>query len=489
MAAVIVQRKYNLFTGSNPLVTTLDFPITAGNFIHIKYFGSIQLTDPTTCSSDNGNTVNSGPTERDGFSGSQSDFFIFNANAGTTTITCGGVASGPSVIITEYIGVKNSANPLLASGINKGSTTPLQTSITNSSKALIIMGLFNPTLDDYTSLVGPVTLSINTTTGAGEHILVAENLNASIGTNNIGANTGGSVKNILTVAAFELIPTTVNVLRVGGGGSGSLGGGGGGEVLETVTEGISPGSYAVTVGNGGTGAAPASGLRGTSGGNTIFNSVTANGGGAGGADAGSGNQDGLSGGNGGGGGNGLGVGGTGDQFNGGTTTFGAPFNPGSGGGGATQAGLSTPDAFTGGNGGTGLSSSLSGSAVAYGGGGGGGVYSAAGTAGTAGDSSAGNGGNSAVNGSNGATNRGGGGGGAGNGTTGGDGGSGVVIITYKTDGSDGISTSSTGGTVTTSGIYTIHTFTASGTFDAIASAIARSTTGVQSLKGIQSITF
>jgi len=46
----------------------------------------------------------------------------------------------------------------------------------------------------------------------------------------------------------------------------------------------------------------------------------------------------------------------------------------------------------------------------------------------------------------------------------GEGGSGIVIIAYKTDGSDGITTASTGGTITTSGLYTIHTFTASGTF-------------------------
>jgi hypothetical protein len=42
-----------------------------------------------------------------------------------------------------------------------------------------------------------------------------------------------------------------------------------------------------------------------------------------------------------------------------------------------------------------------------------------------------------------------------------------VIVRYRTDGSDGVSPASTGGTVTTSGIWTIHTFTADGTFTVV----------------------
>lgn len=211
--ATVVQRKYNLFTGSNPLVTTLDSPVTEGNFISVQYFGSIQLTDPSTCTSDNGNYVYTGPGDRVEYAGTLNSFYVFNANSGSTTFTCAGIASGPSVIITEYSGVKRTGNPLLSSGQNTGSTTPLQTSIINSSRALLAMGLFNQDLDDYLSLIGPVTLSINTTTGAGEHILIAENLGASPGTNNIGVNTGGSSKNVLEVAAFELeSPTQYGIL-------------------------------------------------------------------------------------------------------------------------------------------------------------------------------------------------------------------------------------------------------------------------------------
>jgi len=261
--------------------------------------------------------------------------------------------------------------------------------------------------------------------------------------------------------------STIQTLLVGGGGGGSLGGGGGGQVYENLVENISTGAYSVIIGSGGTGSVTNTGLRGTNGGNTSFNNFIAYGGGAGGADSGSGNQNGLSGGNGGGGGNGSGVGGTGIQFDGGSTTGGAPFFPGSGGGGATQKGVNSTNGADGGNGGLGYLSSINGTSLRYGGGGGGGVYAAAGTGGSAGDASAGAGGNTVTNGGNGAANRGGGGGGGGNGSTGGNGGSGVVIITYKTDGSDGVSTGSTGGVITTSGAYTIHTFTASSTFSAV----------------------
>ena len=140
------------------------------------------------------------------------------------------------------------------------------------------------------------------------------------------------------------------------------------------------------------------------------------------------------------------------------------MNRGGGGGGAGGAGSVV-------TGGPSLNSSISGTSTAYAGGGGAGTWSAA--AGNGGGGGAGNGtqgislrgGDALAN-----TGSGGGGGGGENGPLfrtagGGDGGSGIVIIRYKTDGSDGIdAATTTGGTKTTSGIYTIHTFTESGTF-------------------------
>jgi hypothetical protein len=60
----------------------------------------------------------------------------------------------------------------------------------------------------------------------------------------------------------------------------------------------------------------------------------------------------------------------------------------------------------------------------------------------------------------GTVNTGGGGGGAGStGATGAAGGSGIVIVRYS-----GVTPRATGGVITTSGGFTIHTFTSSGTF-------------------------
>ena len=227
---------------------------------------------------------------------------------------------------------------------------------------------------------------------------------------------------------------SVNYLVVAGGGSGAHGGGGGGGYL-TGTLSASPSTpYTVTVGAGGV--APGGFNRGTNGGDSVFSSITATGGGAGGGNT---FDAGANGGSGGGaaytssvagtGVSGQGfAGGTGN--NGGSTTYNA-----GGGGGASGVGGSTTTASVGGNGANGLASSISGTSIYYAGGGGGSGYAVPGTNGLGSGSTA---------------NRGGGGFLAGNG------GSGVVIISYAG------AQKFYGGTVTSSGGNTIHTFTASG---------------------------
>ena len=250
-------------------------------------------------------------------------------------------------------------------------------------------------------------------------------------------------------------PRNVNVLIVAGGGSGggSTGGGGGG-VISTSTA-LSPGSYSVVVGAGG--ASPGNQKPGISGGNSSFNGLVALGGGGGAYTYVGGVGGGQNGGSGG-----------GSQDYGAATIAGLGTdlqgNPGgalgnasaSGGGGAGGAGLSNETANIGGTGGAGIASSISGTVKYYGGGGGGGNGGAGGLGG---------GGNGADVGIAGTPNTGSGGGGgwsyaSGNG---GAGGSGVVAISYPTG-----SMMATGGTVTTSGGYTINTFTSSGTFTVFA---------------------
>jgi hypothetical protein len=232
------------------------------------------------------------------------------------------------------------------------------------------------------------------------------------------------VASTVWVVSGNLVPlSVVNYLIVAGGGgssgSSAHGGGGGGGVLSGSAP-IFIASYAVTVGLAG-----AFSVSPTNGGNSSALGQTAIGGGAGGTAGVNGN----SGGSGGGGGSSSpptagGAGTSGQGFAGGAGTSGGV---GGGGGGAGGVGGTT----SGGNGGPALSSSITGTAVNYGGGGRG--------------ASAGSSAASAY--------------GEGAGANIGIGKAGVVIIAYPTG-----SMIATGGTITTSGINTIHTFTSDGIF-------------------------
>ena len=231
------------------------------------------------------------------------------------------------------------------------------------------------------------------------------------------------------------------VVAGGGGGSGTPWGGGGAGAGGVLYYSLKPilrnQAYTVIVGAGAS--------AGNTGNNSQFGSGVAYGGGAGGAGAG------------GSGGGGTHSGASGQygastQTNndgamgygnpGGTNVYSSPYPCGSGGG-AGSAGSQM------GNGGDGRSFSVSGSSVTYAGGGGASDISPTNTGGGTGGGGSGGGGN-------GSANTGGGGGGAKG--TGGAGGSGIVIIRYSG------SQRGTGGTVTSSGGYTMHSFTSSGTF-------------------------
>jgi len=210
----------------------------------------------------------------------------------------------------------------------------------------------------------------------------------------------------------------VEVLVVAGGGSGgniASGGGGAGGLIYNPSFPVTPGqSLTVTVGNGG-----ASAL--LNGGNSVFSTITATGGGAGAAWGAPSNKDGGSGGGAGfvgGSPSALGLGTPGQGHNGASCT-GGYNNVGKGGGG----GGAGADA-SGTSGGAGMSSSITGTAVIYAGGGGAGFgTNFTGPGGSGGTGGGGTGGSSNTNGTNGANGLGGGGGG-----NYGLGGSGVVIV-------------------------------------------------------------
>ena len=249
--------------------------------------------------------------------------------------------------------------------------------------------------------------------------------------------------------------TAEYLVVAGGGGGGENGGGGGaaGGVLNSSVVLPPSTAYTVTVGAGGAAS--------TSGNNSVFSTFTASAGGRGGNLL----NAGTSGGSGGGGGSSYagsgapaGGAGTAGQGNaGGAGAGGIPSVPaqiaGGGGGGQSSAGTAGTNSL-GGVGGSGLNWFSIGNFYAGGGGGGSGTTGSAGGSGVGG--TGGSGGTSPTNGT---ANTGGGGGGGGNpALTGGSGGSGVVIIRYVG------SQRGTGGTVTSSGGFTYHTFTSSGTY-------------------------
>lgn len=247
-------------------------------------------------------------------------------------------------------------------------------------------------------------------------------------------------------SSYTLTPYTATYLAIAGGGGGGHGaaapqfsGGGAGGVLQGTVTLSAFGAYTITIGAGGAGAGGA----GTGkGGDTVFLGLTATGGGygggGGGQSGGSGGSGGGGGGSGGGSGGGGGSGTSGQGFAGGAGS-GTGGDSGGGGGGFSAVGAAASGS-TPGNGGAGLTSSISGTSTTYAGGGG--RTNQGFRGGYIGSPSA-------------VANSGSGGGGSS-----GAGGSGIVIISYAG------AQRGTGGTVTSSGGNTIHTFTSSGTFTA-----------------------
>jgi hypothetical protein len=301
-------------------------------------------------------------------------------------------------------------------------------------------------------------------------------------TNENGISPESSASNSATMPNFLNVDYLV-VAGGGGGGYEDAGGGGAGGLRSTVTaSGGSPGTvesllavqlstnYTVTVGAGGAG-----GLFNTviasQGSNSVFSTITSNGGGRAGSEASGApsTMDGATGGSGGGGAGsntgipGVGGSGTANQGYAGGAGFirTAGNEGGGGGGGAGQAG-SAAITSRGGNGGNGVTVSITGSSVTYAGGGGGGQQGT--TPGTGGTGGGGAGGSSTnVDGTAGTVNTGGGGGGGGGNSgnaDGGAGGSGIVVLRYEDTKTITIGAGLTGSTSAASGGYKRTTLTA-----------------------------
>ncbi len=268
----------------------------------------------------------------------------------------------------------------------------------------------------------------------------------------------------------------VEILVVaGGGGAGFFrggGGGGGGYISVPSFSVIGGSSTAITVGTGG---APGynnsgTGVHAISGTNSSFGSTYIAIGGGGGGSYGGAQQNGYTGGSGGGGANqsssantGYGGSNTASQGNvggnsrcggGGEVSGGGGGGAGGSGAGGSSGGCGTCSnrPFNPGAGGAGIQNSITGTAIWYAGGGGGGGLGGNCTSGSNISATNGNGGGQSSYGGGGQCKV------ASNNFTAESGGQGIVVVKYLG------TPAATGGTITQVGGYTIHTFTASGTF-------------------------
>lgn len=395
----------------------------------------------------------------------------YTATNGTTVVLATGASAG-NLLTVESFQISSVANAI-PNAAGAVSSSNIQTSVI----------LTTPTLTTPT-IAGNGLINASWTTAGRPAAPVngQQGYNTTLGQFEIYQN--GAWTQYPPIYSIEYL-----VIAGGGGGggvsSGTSGGGAGGAggVLSSSTFVTGFSAFAVTVGAGGAGGAATANASsaGVAGSNSVFAAFATSIGGGRGCCAGafaSSDPALANGGAGGSGGGGCG-GGTGNHPGGSGTsgqgtnggdaiTTGPNYGSGGGGGAISAGGAGTNTA--GGNGGgatsafsTWASATSTGVGGAYAGGGGGGTYQG-GTPGSGGGGGATAGQTNGTAVTNATANTGSGGGGQGGGPSsagvGANGGSGIVIIRYLG------SQRGTGGTVTSSGGYTYHTFTSSGTYTA-----------------------
>lgn len=352
-----------------------------------------------------------------------------------------------------------------------GSTLPTQASGNAVSIQLSATGATGYQLQAGSTL--PTGLTLSSSGLLSGTVTVASDTTYSFTIEAYDAELQDAPRTFSMTVSLATAPTAVDYLVVAGGGTGGghyAGGGGAGGYIYLTAQSITPGTpYTVTIGAGSPNVT-GQGVQGVVGGNSVFRSSTAIGGGSGGSRDGNlvGQTGGSGGGGGGGSGSGAGSGTAGQGNNGGVGLDNAGSSLGGGGGGAGAAGSS---GSAGGAGGLGtynvITNALQVGQLSNGnyyvaGGGGGGTQDN--TAGVGGIGGGGAGGKNAGSGVAGTANTGAGGGGAGqsaNGSRSGAGGSGIVIIRYSD--SNLPATATTGSpTISTSGGYRYYKFTGSG---------------------------
>ena len=391
--------------------------------------------------------------------------YFVNTTAGVITVNLPAGSAGAIVSLADYAATWQTNNVTVApNGTDKiGSANASVTLNTEGQSVTLVF------VDSTQGWIN--TMDSTSNVRGNEFITATGGTETTSGNCKIHTFTGPGTFTVQAVAACAANNVVSHLVVAGGGGGGYCAGGGGGaggfrEVKTPVTpytasplDGypsapnrvtVTETAFPITVGGGGTGqSGPGSQSPGS---NSIFSTITSNGGGAGGNRPSP--QCGAAGGSGGGNASDATqapAGGAGNTppvspsqgFSGGAKLpANPPFNDGGlGGGGATAAGENMQNPYSPSvpapDGGAGATTSITASPVAYSGGGGGGGYVNCGPA-TGGSGGTGGGGAGATpsgSGSAGTTNTGGGGGGGGNGgspnSPGGSGGSGIVIIRYK----------------------------------------------------------
>jgi hypothetical protein len=436
--------------------TLYTITITGGNFsigVTVKFIGNTGTeyaagnvtrvsNSSITCKTTSSMGTTDDPydvqvTNTSGLAATLEDAFTFNAPPVFT------VASG-------QLGTVYNGQTISGTTLNAGATDAEGNSITHT----IISGALPGSGLSISSSTGAITGTLASTPSLGNYPFVVR-----------AATTEGTVERQFSIQVVAEPNITVEYMIVagGGGGGGRHGGGGGAGGLKIGSTSIARNStnYPITVGNGGAGGSGPAGV-GAQGNSSSAFSVSTTGGGGGMNDGDpTTSRDGGSGGGGTQPGGGIGTpagpgSGTSGEGNNGGQGGDAPGYPGGGGGGkGAVGGNANGGASTGGSGGVGYQW-LDGSYYA---GGGGGANYEGGTPGSGGNGGGGAGTSGGGTGISGTANTGGGGGGSGASGTGGAGGKGVVKLRYTPVGANG-----TGGTITSSGGYTYHTFNDSGTF-------------------------
>ena len=391
------------------------------------------------------------------FTAVSGDGFFVNTTGGAITVTLpGSPSAGDIIALKDYANTWDTNNVTLCRNGSKINGTCLNTDLNTEAQSVTLIYV------DGTKGWQDIHDSTSNVTGAPNFIVATGGTIATSGDFKIHTFTSDGTFTICSAPTPANNNVSYMVVAGGGGGAtspnaNSGGGGGGGGFREGQTPAapytgsplkncaglpISVQAYPITVGGGGAGST-ASPWQATSGGISVFSTITSAGGGGAGSGAvpGGATAAGLAGGSGGGGGGGSsapnnpgGAGNTpsvsppqGNSGGGGRPGPGPSHDTASGGGGgAGGAGANSPNGACGGAGGAHVNSSITGSDVEYAGGSGGsGVPASRGTPGGGGA------GQSEPGSTAGTANTGGGGGGAYSCTAGKAGGSGIVVIKYK----------------------------------------------------------